>query len=138
MPKRVSTLAPAPLGEQGRKSTLPFLLSSVLSLGKSFMLETLSSAEFRELLEQDCIAIAGEAQLLLVVAEVSEYADSALPNAKRKPFRVLLRGPESPTLSDGLCGLRTPNWFLPEVYLNRVMPRPGSAAGAYYQLIFSA
>ncbi len=102
------------------------------------MLETLSSAEFRVLLEQDCIAIASEGELLLVIAEVSDYPDCALPNATRKPFRVLLRGPESPTLSDGLCGLRTPNWFLPEVYLNRVIPRPGSVVGAYYQVIFSA
>jgi hypothetical protein len=104
------------------------------------MLETITSAYFTALVEQTIWAETSDGELALTVDSVRELAHAALPNASRIPFTAVFRGPESPTLTDGICSLRADGpegWRLEGVFVNRVMPPPGRVPGAYYQLVIS-
>lgn len=103
-------------------------------------LETIASERFSALLNRSCWVEVDNGTLELTVAKVWESPNAALPNAKRTPFSVLLRGPESPVLVEGCCALRSgpeDGWRLEGAYIGRVMPPPQLAPGAYYQLIFN-
>lgn len=100
-------------------------------------IETLASSSFSAFLEQSCWIEAGNGILETTVARVRETPNSALPNAQRTPFIVLLRGPEDPVAGDGICALRTEGWRVEGVYINRVMPPLDLAPGAYYQVVFN-
>lgn len=102
------------------------------------MIETITSAYFAALVDKSCWVEAGGGELELAVHGVRERPHTALPGARRVPFGVLFRGPESPALTDGLCTLRVDGpegWRLEGVFVNRVVPPPGGAPGAYYQLV---
>lgn len=80
-------------------------------------------------------------QLTLEVMSVEETPQSAGPNSKRTPFRVLLRGPDSPCLEDGCYSFRAnddENWRLEDIYINRIIaPANSDGQGAFYQIVFS-
>ncbi len=80
-------------------------------------------------------------QLALEVMSVEETPQSAGPNSKRTPFRVLLRGPDSPCLYDGCYSFRAndaEDWRLDDIYINRIIaPANSDGQGAFYQIIFS-
>jgi len=80
-------------------------------------------------------------QLALEIMSVEETPLSAGPNSKRTPFRVLLRGPDSPDLQDGCYTFRAnddENWRLDGIYINRIIaPTHSDGQGAFYQIVFS-
>lgn len=106
------------------------------------MFDTLTSASFASLEGEILTVVAAEGELPLEIVDVKENPLAAGPNSKRTPFRVLLRGPDSPCLGDGCYALRAGDedgetWRLDDVYLNRIIPPASSdGRGAYYQLIF--
>jgi hypothetical protein len=104
------------------------------------MVETLTSAPFTTLIGKNIIVEAAEAELAIEVISVKENPLAAGPNAKRTPFSVVLRGPDSPSLSDGSYHLRSDDkksWRLENIYLNRIIPLAESdGTGAFYQAIF--
>ncbi|MBE0620243.1 MAG: hypothetical protein IH605_06595 [Burkholderiales bacterium] len=104
------------------------------------MLDTLTSAPFAAREGKTLTVEAGEGELALEVIEVKESPLAAGPNSKRTPFKVLLHGPDSPSLADGCYALRADGedaWRLEGVYVNRIIP-PASTdgRGAFYQVIF--
>ncbi|MBI5936819.1 MAG: hypothetical protein HY850_03130 [Betaproteobacteria bacterium] len=104
-------------------------------------LNSLTSAAFAALAGKAVTVQAAQGELALEVFDVKEKAMAQGPNAKRVPFSVLLRGPESPCLIDGCYGLHvdgeTP-WQLEAVFLTRIVPPASSdGSGAYYQLAFT-
>lgn len=102
------------------------------------MLETITAAQFAGLVDKTCWLEADGGPLEVTVHLVKENPRFMLPKASRMPFTVLLRGPESPAMTDGLCHLRVDGpegWRLEEVFINRIMPPYGEPPGAYYQLV---
>ena len=104
------------------------------------MFDTLTSTSFADHIGRHLTVEAAEAELRLLVTNVREHPMAAGPNAKRTPFCVFLRGPESPCLRDGRYDLRTDGedgWRLQGIYLNRIIPPADSdGTGAFYQLVF--
>lgn len=106
------------------------------------MLDTLNSSPFTVREGRSLTVVAAEGELPLEIVDVKENPLAAGPNSKRTPFRVLLRGPDSPCLGDGCYALRAGDddgeaWRLDGVYVNRIIPPASSdGRGAYYQLIF--
>lgn len=104
-------------------------------------LDTLSSAPFAARIGQNLTVEAAETELELEVFGVKENPLAAGPNSKRTPFNVVLRGPDSPCLSDGCYNLRADDengWRLDGVNLNRIIPLANSdGTGAFYQVVFN-
>jgi len=104
------------------------------------ILDTLTSALFVAREGNTLTVEAREDELALNVISITESPLSAGPNSRRTPFKVLLHGPDSPSLADGCYALRADGddaWRLEGVYLNRIIP-PASTdgRGAFYQVIF--
>jgi hypothetical protein len=104
-------------------------------------LEAFTSAPFAARIGKALTVEAAEGELTLEVFSVKENPLSAGPNARRTPFSVTLRGPDSPCLSDGCFNLRADGedgWRLDGIYINRIVPSAHSdGAGAFYQAVFS-
>jgi hypothetical protein len=104
------------------------------------MVDTLTRVPFETRIGKNVTVEAAEAELTLEIVNVKENPLAAGPNSKRTPFSVVLRGPESPCLSDGSYHLRADDedsWRLENVYLNRIIPLANSdGTGAFYQLVF--
>lgn len=104
------------------------------------ILHTLTGEPFAARIGQDLMAEGGNGELALRIYTVKENPLAAGPGSRRTPFRVLLRGPDSPVLADGCFNLRTDGadgWRLEGVYLNRIIPCAGSdGTGAFYQIVF--
>lgn len=104
------------------------------------MLHTLTSEPFAARIGHDLIVEGGNGELALRIYSVKENPLAAGPGSKRTPFRVLLRGPDSPSLADGCFNLRVDGadgWRLEGVYLNRIIPSADSdGTGAFYQIVF--
>ncbi|MBZ0092005.1 MAG: hypothetical protein K8F27_07265 [Sulfuricellaceae bacterium] len=104
------------------------------------MLDTLSSALFAVREGKTLTVEAAEQELALEIFSVKENPLAAGFNAKRTPFNVMLRGPDSPCLADGCYALRADGdeaWRLESVYLNRIIPPASSdGRGAFYQAVF--
>lgn len=103
-------------------------------------MDSLTSAPFAACIGKNLTVEAAEGELALEVLGVKENPLASGPNSKRTPFSVMLRGPDSPSLSDGCFNLRTDGeagWRLEGVYLNRIVPAANSdGSGAFYQAIF--
>lgn len=101
---------------------------------------TLSSAAFAPFAGKTLTVQAAQGELALEVYAIKENPLARGPNAKRTPFNVTLRGPDSPCLADGCYNMRADGeagWLLEGVYLNRIIPSADSdGRGAFYQLIF--
>ncbi|MGC2857219.1 DUF6916 family protein [Novispirillum sp. DQ9] len=101
-------------------------------------LATMSLADFAPYMQQTFEAQgAGEQSVPLVLTVGRERPECTLPNAPRTSFFLLFAGPlEGPWLDGGNYILRHPEGGeSAPVYLNRVMPPPGAAPAAYYQMI---
>lgn len=103
-------------------------------------LDTLTSAPFATRLGK-CLTVETTAgDLALEIIGVKENPLGAGPNAKRTPFNVVLRGADSPCLSDDCYTLRVDDeesWRLEGVYLSRIIPPANTdGQGAFYQMIF--
>jgi hypothetical protein len=105
------------------------------------LLATLTSAPFTARIGKTLTVEAAEGELVLEVFGVKENPLSAGPNAKRTPFCVTLRGPDSPCLIDGCFNLRAEGddgLTLKGIYINRIIPSAHSdGTGAFYQAVFS-
>lgn len=101
------------------------------------MLDTLTSAPFAAREGKTLTVEASKGELALEIIGVQENPLAAGPNSQRTPFSVMLRGPDSPCLTDGCYALRADDaWRLEAVYLNRIIPPANTdGRGAFYQLI---
>ncbi len=103
-------------------------------------IDTLTSVPFTALIGKELIVEAAEAELVVEVISVKENPLAAGPNSKRTPFSTILRGPDSPCLSNGSYHLRADgkdSWRMEDIYLNRIIPPADSdGTGVFYQVIF--
>lgn len=103
-------------------------------------IEILTAAPFAARLGSRLTVEAAEGELALEILRVTEQPLAAGPGARRTPFSVLLRGPESPCLADGCYALRAEgnkDWRLEGCHVSRIVPPADTdGRGAFYQIAF--
>lgn len=101
---------------------------------------SLTAAPFATRVGGSLTVEAAEGELALEIFRVTERPLAAGPGARRTPFNVLLRGPDSPWLADGSYTLRmdgVADGRLEGCYVNRIIPPADSdGRGAFYQVAF--
>jgi hypothetical protein len=103
-------------------------------------LDTLTEAPFAARVGATLTLEATDGELALEILDVKLHPLAAGPGAKRTPFNVILRGPDSPDLPDGHYHLRLDGeggGRLEMCFVNRIIPPANTdGRGAFYQIAF--